>query len=171
MSPRKALLSVLQLFAGFSFFAAAIFFFTLPFLPKVRLQISDLLLASPEVCHKVGAVFLTVSFIVIGGFYFLTRGRSLTIRMEGEERKTTVSAAVIERTLDACLRSHFNGSVTLTDVIVLSGNKLEIEVCLTPLKEVLREELFADVQKQIIPLLSERFGYSKPCDLIVTLSK
>lgn len=165
------MLSVLQLFAGFSFFAAAIFFFTLPFLPKVRLQISDLLLVSPEVCHRVGAALFTASFVLIGGFYFLSRGRSLTIRMEGEERKTTISAALIKKTLDACFRNHFNGSVTLTDIVVLSGGNLEIEVCLTPVEEHLREELFADVQKRIVPLLSERFGYSKPCDLIVTLSK
>ncbi len=167
MGPRKALISVLQLFAGFSFFAgAAIFFFSLPFLPKVRLRISDLLLASPNVCHKTGAAFMAASIVLLGGFYFLSRGRSLTIRMEGEPR-VTIRNAVIQKTLEECLKSHFDGTVALTDLSVLSGSKLAIEVILTPYEENLREALFAEVQKRIAPLLSERFGYAKPFDLIV----
>ena len=168
MTPRRALLSVLQLFAGFSFFGAAIFFFSLPFLPKLRLQISDFLIASPKICNSVGTALMAASFVLIGGFYFLSRGKTLRIAMGGHT--ASIDAAVIHKTLDDCFKSHFKGQIVLSDLCVIRGSKLEIEVCLTPFEENLREELFAEVQKQLIPLLSERFGYSKPFSLIVKSS-
>lgn len=168
MNPRKALLSVLQLFAGFSFFAAAIFFFSLPLLPKVCLQISNLLLNSPKVCNAIGTALMAASFVLIGGFYFLSRGRILRIEMGGNFM--SIDAAVIQKTLEECFNSHFGGQIILSDLYVVRGSKIDIEVCLTPFEENLREELFASVQKQIAPLLSERFGYSKPFGLIVKSS-
>ena len=168
MTPRKAMLSVLQLFAGFSFFAVAIFFFCLPFLPKVRLQISDALLTTPQVCYSVGAALMTASFMLIGGFYFLSRGRSLTVSMG--QRAASIDTAVIQKTLEECFNAHFSGLIILSDLYVVRGSKLEIEVCFTPFEENLREELFASVQKHLTPLLNERFGYSKPFGLIVKSS-
>ena len=168
MTPRKAILSILQLFAGFSFFAAAIFFFCLPFLPKVRLQISDALLATPQVCYSVATALMAAAFMLIGGFYFLNRGKSLTISMG--KQAASIDAAVIQKTLEECFNNHFSGQIILSDLYVIRGSKLEIEVCFTPFEENLREELFAAVQKQLTPLLSERFGYSKPFGLIVKSS-
>jgi hypothetical protein len=159
------MLSLLQLFASFSFFAGAILFFSLPFRPSLRLKISDVLLASPSLCHLVGAFLMAASIVLIGGFYFLSRGRYLRISMGGNP--ISIDAAAVYKTIEECLKSHNSPQIALSDLYVACGGKLEIEISLAPSEEPIREEVFAAVQKQLVPLLKEKFGYSKPFGLIV----
>jgi hypothetical protein len=165
MNSRSAMRSLLQLFASFSFFAGAIFFFSLPFRPLLRLKISDVLLASPSLCHLVGAFLMAASIVLIGGFYFLSRGRYLRISMGGNP--ISIDAAAVYKTVEECLKSQFGPQIALSDLYVVRGGKLEIEISLAPSVDPIREEVFAAVQKQLVPLLEEKFGYSKPFNLIV----
>ncbi len=153
------MLSLLQLFAGLSFFAGAIFFFSLPFLPTVRLKISDVLLASPSFCHLAGAFLMAACIVLIGGFYLLSRGRYIHISMG--DNPISIDAAAVFKTVEECLKSQFGSQLALSDLYVARGGKLEIEVSLASSVEPVREELFADLQKQLVPLLEEKFGYSK----------
>src|SRR5690349_5266866 len=150
MELRKAMLSMLQLFAGFLFFAAAIFFFLLPSLPNVRLQISNHMVGEVRGFTLLGTVLMVISFLLIGGFYVLNRGRSLTVKMG--TRATGVHVAVIKKTLEECFKHHFGGQILLSDLAVVRGNQLEIEVLLVPFEENLREDLFVAVQNHVGPL-------------------
>jgi len=165
MNVRKALLSLLQLFAGFTFLGAALFFFSLPFLPLLRLRLSHALIQSPDLCFSVGSALAASSFVLLGGFYVLSRGKTLRIGLG--RRSAAVEAGVIQKTLEECFKAHFPGQIALTDLSIIRGSKLEIEVALAPFEEGLREELFASVEERIRPLLEQRFGYSKPFCLIV----
>jgi len=165
MNPRKAMLSILQLFAGFSFFAAAIFFYSLPILPKLRLAISDMLLGSPNICHLMGTFLAAASFILIGGFYFLSRGRHFRIQMG--KNAVSIDATVIHKTIEEFFKRHFGVQIGLSDLSVIRGGKLELEVFVAPSEGKGEEELFAEVQKQLVSFLHETFGYSKPFGLIV----
>lgn len=165
MVARKEIVSVLQLFSGFVFFAAGLFFLSLPFLPALRLALADALIASSEGCILAGAGLMVFSFLWIAAFYAFQRGRRLEIGMGG--KRASVEASLIEKSLEECFKGHFEGRIVLSDIAVLGKKKLEIEVLLTPFDESLREELFVDVQKKIVPLLQERFGYAQPFSLIV----
>jgi hypothetical protein len=167
MNLRNALRSLLELFAGFSFFAGAIFFFSLPFLPKVRLKMADALLASPNLCHLAGTFLMAASLVLIGGFYFLSRGRMLRISMGGN--LISIDTAAVYKTVEECLKTHFDRKIALSDLYVARGGKLEIEVTLAPSLEPIEED-FASVQKRLAPLLEEQFGYSKPFGLTVKSS-
>lgn len=169
MYSHKAMLSVLHLFAVFFFFASAMFFYALFYLPTLRLQILDAVSTSPQFCLSLGSALMGSSLLLTCGFYFLYRERSLILKMGGGV--ASVNVAVIQKTLEECLDCHFKGKISLSGISIGSSNKLEIEVFLRPFEEGLREELFVSVQTQIAPLLRERFGYSHPFHLIATLEE
>jgi hypothetical protein len=164
MNPRKAMISVLQLFAGFSFFGGAVFFYSLPFLPKVRLKISDALLVNPSVCHPLATTLMIASFVLIGGFYFLSRGWYLSIVMG--KNIISVDPQTIHKTLEECLNDQFSGQITLSDLSLCRSGKLEVEVTVVS-GETFTEERFSVLQKQLAALLDKKFGYSKPFVCVV----
>lgn len=165
MNLKKALASALQLFASAAFFAGALFFISLPFLPSIRFQIADVLLNSPKVCTPIGVGFLLAAVLLFAGFYGANRGRFLHIRM-GSNR-ASVDREVIHKALEECFQRQFPNLIALSDIDIVRGRDLEIEVCLVPLEEGFREELFVEVQSKLQPLLQEQFGYAKPFLLIV----
>jgi hypothetical protein len=149
----RAISSLLHLFACFSFFGAALFFLSLPFLPNVRIQLCAILLDRPNTLYRVGFVCLAASLILTLGFYAFYRGRSMLIGMGA-----SVDAAVILKTLEPFFKEHFDGRMELSDIHFSSRGKLEIEV----FSQSEDPHLLARVEGGITSLLKERFGYAKP---------
>lgn len=165
MRPRQAIASSLHLFAVLAFFAAGFFFFSLPYLPELRIRIADILLSRFEFCTTVAFGFLLAALLLLVGFYGLNRGRILRIEMG--RHLASVDVDVIRLTLEECFKRNFPAQVSLTDVEVISAKKLEIGVTIAPINEEMREELFVNAERALQTLLKERFGYRKPFYLIV----
>ncbi len=168
MHLKKAVLSALQIFTSAAFFLSAFFFLSLPFLPKARFQIADVLLNSPEICTTIGFGFLLAALLLFAGFHGASRGRFLRIRMGGD--RVSVDREVIYKTLAERFQRQFPGLIALSDIDIIRGRQIEIEVRFIPVEEELREELFVEVQSRLQSLLQEQFGYDLPFLLIVKSS-
>lgn len=162
MSPRQALASALHLFVILAFFLAGFFFVALPYLPETRIQIIDFLSRRFEQCTLIGLGFFLASLLLLLGFYALNRGRYLVIRMG-----ISTDLNIVRQTVEECLLRQFPKKISLSEVELGRRSRLEIRVSLAPLEEDRREELFIEAEKQLVTLLRERFGYSRPFHLIV----
>jgi hypothetical protein len=152
MTPHRAILALLHLFALFSFLGAAIFFLSLPILPNVRIQLCSLLIAHPNALYKIGGALLIASLTLLLGFYLFHRGRSLRVGMGA-----SVNAAIILKTLEPFFKEHFPGQIELSDIHFSLDGKLEIDI----LSSSEDRELLEVLERGITSLLKERFGYSK----------
>jgi hypothetical protein len=163
---RQAIGSMLHLFAVFAFFAAGGVAFALPYLPETRLRLSSLLLDRPEIFSSIAFGFFLAALLLLAGFYGLSRGRVLRIRMG--KHLAEVDAVLIRQTLDLFFRQEFPQKISLSEVEIVRAKKLEIGVRLSS-KSELDEELLQSAEKALASLLRERFGYVKPFDLIVKI--
>ena len=59
--------------------------------------------------------------------------------------------------------------MSLSDVEIARGQRIEIKVSIETLEEDAREELFVKAEEELGILLRNRFGYTKPFDLIVKI--
>ncbi|MGB7978859.1 MAG: hypothetical protein WCF19_06850 [Chlamydiales bacterium] len=162
MSPRQAFASALHLFVVLAFFTAGLFFVALPYLPETRVQIIDLLSNRFETCTTVGLALFLGALLFLLGFYSLNRGRYLVIQMG-----TWTDIKIIRQTVEECLLKQFPRKISLKEIEIGPKSLLEMKVCLAPLDEAVREQLFVEVEKQLGVLLQQRFGYVKPFRLIV----
>jgi hypothetical protein len=165
MRPRHAIASSLHLFTVLSFFAVGFFFFALPLLPEVRIRMADFLLNRFELCTPIAVGCFLAAFLLLIGFYGLDRGKFLRIEMG--QNLASIEAPVIRETLEECFKKHFPRQISLTDIEILGGKKLEIGVTISSLDEEAREELFIHAERALQTVLVDRFGYLKPFYLIV----
>lgn len=164
MSPRQALASALHVFVVFAFFTAGLFFVALPYLPETRIQIVDILSNQFEKCTTIGLGLFLASLIFLLGFYALNRGRYLVIQMG-----ISADLKIVRQTIEECLAKQFPKKISLKEIDIGSKSRLELRVHLAPLDESAREELFIQVEQELGILLQNRFGYSKPFHLIVSI--
>lgn len=162
MTPRQALASMLHLFVVFAFFAAGIFFVSLPYLPELRVKVADAILGGYEVCAIVGLGLFAASFLLLVGFYSLNRGHFLRIAMG--RHLVEIDAKVIRDTVEDCFKKEFP-KLALQDLEVIWGRKLEISVSLGAVED--EEALLQKVEENLSQLLRHRFGYKKPFALIL----
>lgn len=167
MTFRQAFASVLQLFAVFALFLVGFYFVCLPYFPEARERAIDALIDRPEAFLWIGGGFFAASFVLLIGFYAINRGRTLRIRM-GEHR-AEIDVQVIRQTLEECFRERFSKRMSLTDVEIGGGSRIEIGVSMAPLEEEAREALFVEADSVLKSLLRLRFGYAKPFHLIVKI--
>lgn len=163
MTIRQALLSVLHLFVLFVFFSVGLFFLALPKLPKLHLYIEHLFLQNPSACSLFGVGFSLAGLLLLAGFYGLSRGRYLHFRMG--KNQTEIEAGVVLQTLEEFLKARFSKEVQLLDVELIRS-KIHIKVSLTAPHQ---EETLGRVEKELTPFLRQRFGYTRPFDLIVKI--
>ena len=164
MSPRQALASALHVFVVFAFFTAGLFFVALPYLPETRIQIVDILSNQFEKCTTIGLGLFLASLIFLLGFYALNRGRYLVIQMG-----LSTDLKIVRQTIEDCLAKQFPKKILLKEIEIGAKSRLELRVHLAPLDESAREELFIQVEQELGILLQNRFGYSKPFHLIVSI--
>ena len=160
---------MLHLFTVFSFFSAGIFFFSLPYLPDLRIRLGHFLLDRPDISTSIAFGFFLTAFLLLIGFYGLNRGRFLRIEMG--KHTAEIDAEVIRQTLDPFFKKRFPKEMDLSDVEVINGKKLEIIVHLAMREADLEEDLLLRTEKGLQELLRERFGHSRPFYLIVRTSK
>ena len=158
---RRAIASFLHLFTLLTFSSAAAFFFSLPFLPVVRLRLAHILMDEFRLSFWIGGGFSLATILLLVGFYGLNRGRTLRIRMG--DNLTSVEIPVIRETIEDYLKRAMPNQISLVDVEVLGQKKLQIGVVM-PNRE---EALLHQVEQELQVLLKERFGYLKPFDLVV----
>lgn len=167
MTFRQAFASVLQLFAVFALFLVGFYFVCLPYFPEARERAIDALIDQPEVFLWIGGGFFFASFLLLLGFYALNRGRTLRIQM-GEHR-AEIDVQVVRQTLEECFRDRFSKRMSLRDVEISGGSRIEISVSMAPLEEDAREALFVEADSALKSLLRLRFGYTKPFHLNVKI--
>ena len=166
MSLRRALASLLYLLVVSTFFSAGLFFVSLPYLPDVRLQLEFYLLHSFEIFTLIGFGFLAAAVFFFFGFYALSRGRYLVIKMGGGNAE--VNKRLIQLTIEEWLRTHFSKKLSLINLEIIRGHQLEIGVQLHCTHEQKEEEkLLQRVEQEFQTLLGQRFGYTKPFYLVV----
>ncbi len=164
MSPRQALTSALHGFVVFAFFIGGLFFCCLPYLPSVRVQLVDLFSNRMQTCTQIGFWIFLASLVLCLGFYTLNRGRYLRIRMGA-----FADLHLVRQTIEDCLTRQFPKKISLSDVEMGRKAQLEIRVSLPSLNDEMRTQLFIEVEKALVSLLRERFGYAKPFYLVVKI--
>jgi hypothetical protein len=164
MGFHRSIASALQIFVLFAFFSLSFFFFALPFLPELRLQLSDFFLHRVDLCVPVAIVLFVTSFFLFLGFYGFNKGRFLYVTMG--THTVRVEEALIRHSLEECFKTHFPQKMQLLDLEILWGKKLEIGVFLNRGQKI-EKEFLATVERHLQLLLRQRFGYIKPFYLIL----
>lgn len=132
----------------------------------MRVQIAEMLIQSYEKCTHIGIGFLIATLFLTISFYALNRGRYLVIKMGGKN-SSTANIRVIRKAVEDCFNREFGKQIHLKDLEIGSKSHLDFSVSLTPKEESIREDLYIEVEEHLNTLLKERFGYSKPFNLIV----
>ena len=160
MTLRKAIASLLQLFAVFALFFVGLSLAVVSHVNEVRMRLVDLLLREPEVFTLVGAGFFVGTALLLLGFYGVSRGRFLRIRMGGEI--ADVKPKVLRRVLQESMKRQFQNQVVLEGVEMGAKEALEIAIWLRPKEEAVRRELLVLLEKELKGKLSETFAYKSP---------
>ena len=162
MNPKSALRSLLQFTCVFTFFTIGLFVVCLPYLPKTRGQIIEVLTNSVDKCTDAGIGILLITLFLTLAFYGLNQGRYIVIKMG-----VTTNIKLIRHAVEECFYREFPKKIRLKDIELGPKAHLYFKVSLAPLDEAAREDLYIGVENQLNILLKERFGYSKPFNLIV----
>jgi hypothetical protein len=156
--------SALQMFVVLIFFSAGLFFFALPFLPEVRFSLSDFFLSDGEDFAKIAIALWSATLLFFIGFYGWNRGRFLYIEMGSHT--AAVEEALIRHSIEECFKTHFPQTVQLSQVAILWGKKISIEIVFSSKDPKKRKEFLASAEKHLQFLLRQRFGYVKPFSFI-----
>lgn len=167
MSVRQAIASLLQLFVVFAFFSAGLFFICLAYLPQTRILVENFLINHYSAFAQIGWGFFIASFTLLMGFYGLSRGRYLRIKMG--KNLAEIDAGVIRQTIEEHFKNRFANEIHLIDVEIVRGSQINIGVAITRLSDDSSEEFLGQVENELIPLLRNRFGYSKHFHLHVKI--
>jgi hypothetical protein len=159
---RKAIFSLLHLFSVLTFLMAGVVFVLARVSPVIRLKISDFFLVHFEKCSLLAFWCFTAALVFVFSFYLLERGRFLSVRMG-----VSVDLEVVKTAVAECLEREFAHKILLTDLTMDEKAILEMGVSLATLEG--REKLLESTEKALKVLLSKRFGYKKPFDLVIKL--
>ena len=160
MDFQRSFISFLQVLVVFIFFGFGLFFFALPFLPEVRFQLSDFLLNEPELCNPAAIIFFAAAFFLLLGFYSFNRSRLLYVEMGSHS--ASVEEALIRHSLEECFKTHFPQKIELSDVEIIGGKTVQIQVSLGSNDIEKQQEMLASAERHLQVLLRQRFGYIKP---------
>jgi hypothetical protein len=160
----RPIASALQVFVVLIFFSAGLFFFALPFLPEVRFYLSDFFLKGMEGSARVAIACWGMTLLFLIGFYGWNRGRFLYIEMGSHT--AAVEETLIRHSIEECFKTHFPQTVQLSQIGILWGKKLSIEIAFSSKDLKKRKEFLASAEKHLQFLLRQRFGYVKPFSLI-----
>ena len=78
-----------------------------------------------------------------------------------------VDVKLLEMAIEECFQTNFSKHVRGSDIAVISKQRLEVAVDLTPMEEKLQMRLMRDMEKKLGLLLRDRFGYARPFTLSV----
>jgi hypothetical protein len=148
---------MLQLFTVFAFFAAGFFFTCLPFSTQLRLSLSDKLAQRPELCTFTGLCFFGLAFLFALGFYAATRGRYLLLNLGSNTVR--VDSKILHTTIVGLFEKQFSTAIRLSDVDIVREKHLELRVFVEPMEEKEQVKFLAEVERHLVILLFERFGY------------
>jgi hypothetical protein len=165
MRLREAAASALQLLVVLSYFGLACLAIVLPARPDWRSIGIDYLQVHPEIFYWIGGGFGIFGFLLLLGFYGIGRGRFLRLLMK--PHTAMVDVKLIEQAIEECFQTNFPAYVRGADIAVISKQRLEVAVDLTPLEEKLQMRLMREMEKKLGLLLRERFGYARPFTLSV----
>jgi hypothetical protein len=157
---RQALTDMMQIFSVFAFFAIGFVCLCLPFTPPLRLKLAHLLLEDTRLLIWIGLGFFGLAFFLTMGFYCLSRGRYLLLRMG--DLVTEVDMSVLKKTIRPLLSKQFASRVHLTDLEVFKDSQLRIGLSILPMEEKEKEKTLLEAERHLQTLLSERFGYRRP---------
>jgi hypothetical protein len=161
----RALASALQGFVVFAFFCAGLFCIALPFLSETRFLLAEILVSECDVCFQIGLIFLGTSLLLLLGFYGANKGSTLYVEMG--VHTVSIEKVVIRHSLEECFKRLFPQKIELSDVEIIFGKRLEIEVFLSSTDEKIVKEQLSAAEKHLQFLLRQRFGYTKPFCLIL----
>lgn len=165
MRLREAVASALHLLVVISFLGMALFFLALPSMPLWRLACVNWLMEQPEQFYYLGGIFAGAAFLFIYGFYFVGRGRFLRLLMK--PHVAIVDTKLLQEAIEECFHTHFPRQVRGADVAIINKQKLDVAVDLLPLEENRELLLMREMEKQLVYLLRQRFGYTKPFTLSI----
>lgn len=157
---RQALAGMMQLFAIFVFFAIGFVCVCLPFSPPLRLKLVHILLEDSDCLVWMGLGFFSLTFLLTMGFYGLSKGRFLLLKMG--ELVTEVDVKILKKTIPPFLSKQFAARVLLIDLDVFKNQELRIGLSIAPMEAKEKEKTLLDAERHLQTLLSERFGYRRP---------
>jgi hypothetical protein len=164
MTIRQAFVGMLQLFAvGFSL-AVGLFLVGVYFVPELAFALENTLLIKPKLFVLSGLASIGFSGLLGVGFYFTSYGRTLLLRMG-----TSVDVKLIHHTIEPLFYRQFADRIVLRDVQVLRGKELMIGLRLASMNPEEREKLLSEAERHLQTLLIERFGFSQPFTVQVSL--
>lgn len=151
---------MLQLFAVFAFFLLGFACVCLPFFDHLRFQLVQILLEEVNRIVWIGVGFFCFTFLLTMGFYSLSKGRFLLLKMGA--RTLEVDVKVLKKTIPPFLYKQFSARVLLTDLEIFKKQQLRIGLSIAPMEEKEQEKTLLDAERHLQTLLSERFGYNRP---------
>jgi hypothetical protein len=164
MTIRQALVGMLQLFAvGFSL-VVGILLIGVYYVPELSFAFENALLTRPKLFVLMGLVSIGFSGLLGFGFYFTSYGRILLLRMG-----TSVDVKLIQQTISPLFYREFADRVALGDVQVLQGKELLFGLRLGSMHPEERAKLLSEAERHLQILLMERFGFSQPFTVQVSL--
>jgi hypothetical protein len=104
-----------------------------------------------------GLASIGFSLLLSVGFYFMSSGRILLIRMG-----TSVDVRLIRATIAPLFYREFSDRIELQEVQVLQGNQLLFGLRLTSMHPEERAKVLSEAERHLQTLLVERFGFSQP---------
>jgi len=157
---RQALIGMMQLLAVFAFFAIGFVCVSLPFFTHLRLQAANILFEESRLLIWVGVAFFSFALLLTLGFFSLSKGRFLLLRMG--EHTTEIDVRILKKAIPPMLTKQLSGKVRLRDVEVFKNRELRIGLTMAPMEDKEKETILLDAEYHLQTLLSERFGYSRP---------
>jgi hypothetical protein len=157
MTIRQAFVGMLQLLAvGFSL-AVGLFLVGVYFVPELSFALENALLVKPKLFVLFGMASIGFSGLLGVGFYFMSYGRTLLLRMG-----TSIDVKLIHQTIAPLFHRQFADRVALRDVQVLQGKELLFGLRLASMNQEERDKLLTEAERHLQTLLIERFGFSQP---------
>jgi len=157
---RQAITGMMQLFSVFAFFAIGFVCISLPFFEPLRLRLLHILLEETRLQICIGIGFVLLAFFLTAGFYGLSKGKFLLLRMGG--LTTEVDIKLLKKAISPILSKHFPSLVFLTDLEICKNQQLRIGLSIAPMEAKEKEKTLLEAERQLQTLLSERFGYCRP---------
>jgi len=159
MRLKEAVASALHLLVVISFLGIALFCLALPSMPLWRMACMNWLVEQPEQFYWLGAIFGGAAILFIYGFYSVGRGRFLRLLMK--PHIAIVDTKLLKEVIEECFHAHFPRQVRGADVAI-NKQRLDVAVDLLPLEETRELLLMREMEKHLVHLLRQRFGYTKP---------
>ena len=157
MMIRQAFIGMLQLLAvGFSLLIG-IFLLGVYFVPELSFAVEKAFLMRPKLFVFTGLASIGFSGILGFGFYFMSYGRILLLRMG-----TSVDVKLIRQTISPLFYREFSDRIELRDVQVLQGKELLFGLRLASMNPEERAKLLLEAERHLQTVLMERFGFSQP---------